>query len=172
MAHVWKASLGPCLVFDSEGNQIETNDLYFYDCNPSHSIGTTPTDTMIMLVFGNILCITTLRSHSYWAAWINYSVTVVSVVFAAALSRHPFIAFPEFSAALFSILVYNLMESNSISLFRTMLELEATNRVKTAELKHFIGNVAHDLKVNNEDLLDSLLTSSSCQCTLNFCNNC
>jgi hypothetical protein len=50
-------------------------------------------------------------------------------------------------AAIFTILIYERLDQNSLLAFRLLLDLEKTNRIQTAELKNFIGNVAHDLKV-------------------------
>jgi hypothetical protein len=148
VAYVWKTSLGSCLEVDSTGEEFRNSRaVFYYDCNPSHELGTTPTESMVMLIVGNLLCIATLRSHSYWATWINYVVTVLCVIVASAISPLPLVAFPEFVGAITSIFTYNVMENTSRTLFKALLELEATNRVKTTELKHFIGNVAHDLKV-------------------------
>jgi hypothetical protein len=40
------------------------------------------------------------------------------------------------------------MEKNTYTVFISMLNLEMTKRTEASELNHFIGNVAHDLKVS------------------------
>jgi adenylate cyclase len=49
--------------------------------------------------------------------------------------------------------VINGMENNNLMMFTTLLQLESTNRIKTTELKQFVGNVAHDLKVSIEKII-------------------
>jgi hypothetical protein len=69
------------------------------------------------------------------------------VIAGAALSPSPTQSIPAILLALLSILIYVSMENNTVMMFTALLELSSTSRVKTAELKQFVGNVAHDLKV-------------------------
>jgi hypothetical protein len=141
---VWKSSLGSCL--DVNGN-LKNDDAFKLDCNTGYEVGYVPIASLIVLLFGNVFLVATLRCHSYWAALINYVVTVISVFVGVALSPSPLASTPAIFVSLYCIFVYNSMESNALTMFKALLDLESTNRVKTAELKHFIGNVAHDLKV-------------------------
>ena len=102
---------------------------------------------MIVLLIGNIFMVCILRSHSHWAAWVNYIITCISVFAAAALSNDTQTSGPVIFATLLTIIVYKDIEYNSLTVFKALLSLEFTNREKTTELKQFIGNVAHDLKV-------------------------
>jgi hypothetical protein len=145
LIYVWKSSLGSCL--DVNGSDLKNNDVFNLDCNTGYEIGATPTIAMQILLVGNVFLVATLRCHSYWAALMSYVVTVVSVFAAAAVSSSPLTSVSTILVALYSIFVYNSMESNALTMFKALLDLESTNRIKTAELKHFIGNVAHDLKV-------------------------
>jgi hypothetical protein len=145
--YAWKSSLGSCLVVEDNRVTVNNDDFYFLNCNPSYEIGSTPTDSMVLLLVGNILIIATLRSHSYWAAWVTYLVTITFVIAGAALSPSPRQSVPSILLAFLSIFIYIGMENNTFMMFTALLELSSTSRVKTAELKQFVGNVAHDLKV-------------------------
>ena len=145
--YAWKSSLGSCLVVEDNRVTVNNDDFYFMNCNPSYEIGSTPTDSMVLLLVGNILIIATLRSHSYWAAWVTYLVTITFVIAGAALSPSPRQSVPSILLAFLSIFIYIGMENNTFMMFTALLELSSTSRVKTAELKQFVGNVAHDLKV-------------------------
>jgi uncharacterized membrane protein len=143
----WKSSLGSCLIIEDNQASIDNDDYYFLNCNTSYEIGSTPTEAMLLLLVGNILVIATLRCHSYWAAWVSYIATIMFVITGAALSPSPTQSIPAILLALLSILIYISMENNTVMMFTALLELSSTSRVKTAELKQFVGNVAHDLKV-------------------------
>jgi hypothetical protein len=145
--YAWKSSLGSCLTIEDNHAVISNENYYYLNCNPSYEIGSTPTDAMVLLLVGNILIIATLRSHSYWAAWVSYAVTLVFVIVGAAVSQAPLTSTSTVFLALFSIFIYNGMENNTFTMFTALLELSSTSRIKTAELKQFVGNVAHDLKV-------------------------
>ena len=153
---VWKSSLGSCL--DENGDMRHT-DYFQLDCNPAYEVRGTPSDIFILLFIGNIFMVATLRCHSFWAVWISYAVVAVSVYTGAALSLSALTSIPQIFFVTFSIILYNGMEHNSLTMFTALLELEATNRVKTAEMKHFIGNVAHDLQVCRMNI--SLLLSAT-----------
>jgi len=144
--YAWKSSLGSCLHVQDGSTEVINNDYYFFNCNSSYEIGSTPTDSMVVLLVGNILVISTLRSHSYWAMWTSYIVTLACVIAGAAVSRSPFTSSSTIFLAIMSIFVFNGMEFNNLTMFTALLELASTNRIKTTELKHFVGNVAHDLK--------------------------
>jgi hypothetical protein len=148
-AYVWRSSLGSCLVFDSESQEYEldNSDPNFYDCNPSFETGGTPMNSMILLLVGNIFIIITLRCHSVWATRVNYIVMCISCVAAAALSPDGCQSLLVILSAFLSVIIYEGIEKNSLTVFKALLDLEATKRIQTRELKHFIGNVAHDLKV-------------------------
>jgi hypothetical protein len=147
LIYAWKSSLGSCVDVNDNRTHLKNSDLLHFDCNTGYEVGSTSTSSLIILLLGNIFLVATLRCHSYWAAAASYVVTAISVLAAAAVSRSPLISTPAVFVALYSICMYNSMESNSLTMFKALLDLESTNRVKTAELKHFIGNVAHDLKV-------------------------
>jgi hypothetical protein len=143
----WKSSLASCLVIDDNQVTVKDDDYYFLNCNTAYEIGSSPTEPMLLLLVGNILIVATLRSHSFWAAWVSYIVTLVFVIAGAALSPSPSQSVPAIFLALLSIFIYISMENNTVMMFTALLELSSTSRVKTAELKQFVGNVAHDLKV-------------------------
>ena len=145
--YAWKSSLGSCLVIDDNQVTVDETDYYFLNCNTAYEIGSSPTEPMLLLLVGNILIVATLRSHSFWAAWLNYIVTLMFVITGAALSPSPSQSAPAIFLALLSIFIYISMENNTVMMFTALLELSSTSRVKTAELKQFVGNVAHDLKV-------------------------
>jgi hypothetical protein len=157
LIYAWKSSLGSCLDVDESTNENHIEGQFSYDCNPSYEIGGTPTHSMMILIAGNIVLITTLPCHSLWAAWINYVVTCVSVITAAILSPDFFSSVSVILTALFTIAIYNGVEDNSITMFKTLLDLESTSRVQMRELKQFIGNVAHDLKVRYNSSYFTLL---------------
>ena len=147
VAYAWRSSLGSCLV-DGEAIELRKNNDYFsFDCNAGYEMGGTPGDSLLILLVGNLFLIATLRCHYYWAAFVSYVVTIVSVIVAAAVSPAPLTSSLIVLCSLYLISMYNDMENNSLTMFNALLALESTNRVKTTELKQFIGNVAHDLKV-------------------------
>lgn len=145
--YTWMSSLGSCLHETTTLYTIGMEEYTSLDCNPFYELGMTHFESMMTLILGNIFMIAVLRSHSYWAARISYVITVICSIAAAAVSRVPFTSLPVLFAAAFALCVYKNMEFHSLSMFEALLDLEASNRVKTAELKQFIGNVAHDLKV-------------------------
>ena len=161
-AYAWKSSLGSCFV-KNEDLELEVIDPYYYNCNPSFENGGTPVNSMLLLVVGNILLIVTLRCHSSWAARVNYFFTLMSCVVAAALS-------PDFGHSIviiifasLTIVIYESIDTNSLTVFKALLDLESTKRIQTKELKYFIGNVAHDLKVRSI-LITIILELDSLQC--------
>lgn len=137
--YAWQSSLGPCLSHEHE--------VFHFGCNPSHCNGGTPTFPLVQLLFGNIFVVTTLRSHSPFALCLSYLLTCASVVIAAILSPDPIQSLNPILAGFCTIFIYNTMEDSSVAMFKALLELETNNRENVAEQKHFIGNVAHDLKV-------------------------
>jgi hypothetical protein len=156
IVYVWQSSLGSCMAVNKDTNIVELNhqDKYFYDCNPSYEIGGTPTNSMVLLLVGNIFVVITLRCHSCWAARISYYITCVSAIAASVLA-------PDFGqssliifSALLTVIIYECVEDNSLAMFTALLRLESTNRIQTSELKHFIGNVAHDLKVSYQQTIN------------------
>lgn len=150
-AYVWKSSLGSCLYFDetTQKNEVKNSDTYYYDCNPHFETGGTPINSMVLLLIGNIFVIITLRCHSPWAARMNYFLTCAACIAAASLSPDPGLSTLVILSAFLTVVIYDGVESNSMAVFSALLDLESSKRVSTSELKHFIGNVAHDLKVND-----------------------
>jgi hypothetical protein len=148
-AYMWTSSKGSCLYLDPQTlkYEVRNSDTYFYDCNSSFETGGTPVNSMVLLLLGNIFIVTTLPCHSSWAARINYFVTCFSCITAAALSPDPGQSTLIILSAFLSIVVYENIEANSLAVFKALLNLEYNKRVGVKELKHFIGNVAHDLKV-------------------------
>jgi hypothetical protein len=143
----WISSLGSCLDV-SEDEAVFKNDRFLtMSCNPSYESGSTPYDAALLLMMGNLFVIGLLRSHSYWAACVNYVVTFACIIAGAVVSNNPIASSAAFCSAIFSLFLINGMEDNNLTMFIALLELESTNRVKTTELKQFVGNVAHDLKV-------------------------
>lgn len=142
--YAWRSSRGSCL--DDQDN-TRYGYLSNLGCNPSYEAGSTPTDSLIMLLFGNICLVAALRCHSYWASCLSYIIAAICTAIAAAVCRSPITSLPAMFFATYSIVIYNGMEMNSLLMFKAFLSFESTNRVKTAEMKHFIGNVAHDIKV-------------------------
>jgi hypothetical protein len=147
MVYAWTSSLGSCLNVNANTTEIEKSDHYSVDCNPSYEMGGTPVNPMLILIVGNVLLVTILRCHSRWAARVSYVVMCLSVIAAAVLSPDFMNSFIVIFTALVTIAIYNDVEVNSLTMFKALLDLESTNRIKTIELKQFIGNVAHDLKV-------------------------
>ena len=145
--YAWKSSLGSCLIIENNQVTVNNDNYYFMNCNPSYEVGSTPTEAMLTVLVGNILIIATLRSHSYWAAWVSYVVTLLSVITAAVVSPLPRQSGPVIIFALLLIPIYVSMEHSTVMMFTALLELSTMSRVKTTELKQFVGNVAHDLKV-------------------------
>jgi hypothetical protein len=149
IAYVWKSNRGSCLVFDATTSEYEVDnrDTYFYNCNPSFEVGGTPANSMVILIVGNIFIVSTLRCHSAWAARVNYWVMCLSCISAAAVSPDSGQSTLIILSAFLCVLIYNDMESSSLGMFKALLELQSTKRIQLNELKQFIGNVAHDLKV-------------------------
>ena len=162
LVYAWKSSLGSCLHFSEDGTATKNEEMFTLNCNPSYESGSPPYDAMLLLFAGNIFVIGLLRSHSYWAAWASYIITLAFVIAGAVVSGVPVNSSSAIFCAIFSIFLINGIENNTLTMFTALLELESTNRVKTAELKQFVGNVAHDLKVCtcmiNVNLLLTLLS--------------
>jgi hypothetical protein len=49
--------------------------------------------------------------------------------------------------AFLTIVISREMERNTYVVFNNLMQIEMNKRHQAGELKHFIGNVAHDLKV-------------------------
>jgi hypothetical protein len=148
VAFAWKSSLGSCLHFSEDGTATKNEEMYTLHCNPSYESGSPSYDTMLLLFAGNIFVIGLLRSHSYWAACVSYVVTLSCAIAGAVVSGVPVNSSSALFCSIFAIFLINGIESNTMTMFSALLELESTNRVKTTELKQFVGNVAHDLKVS------------------------
>jgi hypothetical protein len=103
---------------------------------------------MINLLVGNLYVVTSMRCHNSWASQLNYLVTFISIFLAASMTPN----FNESGSAIFAagtfISIYEGVEKNSLAMFGALLDLESTKRVQIGDMKHFIGNVAHDLKVS------------------------
>jgi len=145
---MFKSSLGSCLKLNDETLKLEVieEDKYYYSCNPAYEVGGTPVNSMILLLIGNIFIIVTLRCHSSWAARINYFITCITCITAASVSPDPSQSTLIILSAFLTVVIYESIENNSLAVFKALLEAETAKRIGMAELKHFIGNVAHDLK--------------------------
>jgi hypothetical protein len=153
VVYAWISSLGSCLDASENETDVDNNPFFTMDCNPSYEKGSTPYDAMLLLLMGNMFVIGLLRCHSHSAAVISYFVTVVCAIAGAAVSPKPITSTPALFCVFFSYFVINGMENNNLMMFTTLLQLESTNRIKTTELKQFVGNVAHDLKVSIEKII-------------------
>ena len=92
-SYAWKSSLGSCF-FHIDGTEDAHKDYYFFDCNPAYELGSTATDAYMVMLLGNIFLVASLRCHSYWAAWVNYMITLISVIIATAVSQNPWTSIP------------------------------------------------------------------------------
>lgn len=153
-SYVWLSSRGSCLVFNSNTGlyEVDDGDLYLYDCNPSFETGGTPLTPMLSLIVGNIFIVLVLRCHSSWAARISYFVACMAAIAAAFVSPDASQSFTVILVAFMSVFIYDGIENESLRVFEALLDLETSKRVQMREMKHFIGNVAHDLKVQKHVL--------------------
>jgi len=147
-AYVWESSRGSCLSIKDNEASADSHNAFFLHCNPSYEIGGTPMNSMILLLVGNIFVVTTLRCHSSWSARVSYFATCISTVVAALVSPDFKQSYLVMLSSIFAIVIYEDIENNSLVMFKALLDLETTKRIQMKELKIFIGNVAHDLKVS------------------------
>ena len=111
-----------------------------------------------------LLIISTLRCYSYWAICISCGITVAATVGAMFLSSQcPECLIMVLVAALSTCVATNCLECNTYALFNALLKFEISKRQQTKEMKYFVGNVAHDLKVRCEySLIDVNKISFPC----------
>jgi hypothetical protein len=102
----------------------------------------------LCLLLTNLLVITTLRCHHFWAANVCCAITVISTIIAACLIPKPAQSAMAVLFAIMTIVIARGMERTTYTAFHTLLQGEMSKRNQASELKHFIGNVAHDLKVS------------------------
>ena len=109
--------------------------------------GTSPTDFLVLLL-GNIFAITTLRCHSLYASRVSYVITCICTIVASAVSPLPYQSFFNIAMSFMVIFIYQSVEDSTQTMFTALLDVETTKRKQTIQLKQFIGNVAHDMKVS------------------------
>ncbi len=109
--------------------------------------GTSPSD-FLMLLLGNIFTITTLRCHSLYASRVSYIITCICTIAAAAVSPSPQQSFFNIVMSFMVLFIYQSFEDSTQTMFSALLDVETTKRKQTIQLKQFIGNVAHDMKVS------------------------
>ena len=147
---VIRSSLSSCQHFYAvnRGGEVEEQDRpdYIY-CNPQYEDGSPPMVITLLLFVGNLLAVSSLRCHSSWAAKVNYFIVFVSIVIVAFQSSEVRESAPVMFIAVFFYSIYEGIESSSLPMFGALLNLESNKRAQMSEMKHFIGNVAHDLKV-------------------------
>jgi hypothetical protein len=141
----WRASKGPC----EDSDQIS----HTFHCNESYESGGVPTSDAIFLLMFTTFNITTLRCHNYWAVQICYAVTIVSAAVSVYLTPEPMKSLILLLSSVMIVIIGRGLEINTFTLFSTLLNLETSQRNQTRELKQFIGNVAHDLKVLRSKIL-------------------
>jgi hypothetical protein len=119
----------------------------FYDCNDSYETGGIPNGAVIYLFMTNIFIVTTLRCHHCWATRTSCVITILSIIVATFFTSKPVQSLLIILFACSIVVSARVLEKVSYTSFLAMLNLEMTKRDEAGELKHFIGNVAHDLKV-------------------------
>jgi CheY-like chemotaxis protein len=125
--YAWKSSLGSCLIIQENHASVNQDDHFFLNCNPSYEIGPTPTDSMVLLLVGNILIVTTVRSHSFWAVCVSYVTSLLFVIASAVVSPSPRQSVPTIILAVVPIFIYICMENNSFMMFTALLKLSSTS---------------------------------------------
>jgi hypothetical protein len=144
-----RSLLGDC-------GEHDYDHIYYLDCNDSHEYGGMPQAPFLLLVMGNIFLVTTFKCHHYWAVLLSYFIVVVGCIASIAVSPNPVKSLVPGALTLFLFSFYRELETSTYFMFRTMLNLEANKRSQILEMKHFIGNVAHDLKTPLHGLAMSL----------------
>ena len=100
------------------------------------------------LIVLNLIMIITLRSFSYWALYMSCGLTVVASLGATILSvRHSEYIMVVVSAVATTVVAY-AVERDTYTMFKALLNFEESKRLRSSEMKYFIGNVAHDMKVS------------------------
>ena len=135
----WLASQGSC----EEASERH----FFFNCNTSYESGGVPNEAALFLITTNLFIISTLRCYSYWAILTCFVITIASTVVASLLSPNVSQSIVVVVAAFVTVIVGRGLEVNTYTMFKTLLDFQKIKRHQARELKHFIGNVAHDLRV-------------------------
>ena len=148
----------------------DPSDVFKAFCNPVHELHELPVFPVLFVVISPFVWCLLFRCHSFWTPFLVNLVGFCSLVAASIIVQAPTANYPTLVVlyAAVALGLYNLEYSAAYS-FSVVINLERAIKQKMAavtekdiiassaeDLRHFVGNVAHDLKTPIQALVSEL----------------
>ena len=158
---LWRAVIGGLnLIRRCYNGPCDSQDKFHALCNPSHEVDQLPAVPLLIFVLGSFIMPIVFQCHSSWASSFSMMVTFGSVLVSMYFTNMPWILYVSVLGLLATAVVGVVdYEYSTASSFTSYMGVEQAVREKLTaeneklsvtenanELRHFIGNVAHDLK--------------------------